>query len=219
MTELGPLFDEEETNDAEPIIEFAYGDAEYWEKRYAKSDTDFDWFFGWETLSTKIADFYRPTDRVLLLGCGNSRMPRDMLDIGFPLIASIDLSPTVIAQLQETYKGESRLQWFEMNCAKLGFPDQSFDLVIDKGTIDAIMCGDDCDELVNDTMSEAFRVLTDGGHFVCITFGSPGERFPAMRAVRRKWRVYPPIVMPPTDIIEDDGCDYIYIFEKRENLW
>jgi RAT1-interacting protein len=131
------------------------------------------------------------------------------------VIANIDLSSVIIANLREQYKDEPRLQWFAMNCAQLLFEADSFDLVMDKGTIDAIMCGDDGEVIVDATMAEAFRVLRNGGHFVEITFGTPAERFPAMRGVRRNWHVYPPIILPPSDVIEDDVSDYIYVFEKR----
>jgi ubiquinone/menaquinone biosynthesis C-methylase UbiE len=216
MGSYGPLFEEEEIVEDDGIIQYDYGKADYWEDRYARAEEDFDWFFGWDTLRASIAQFYTPADRVLIIGCGNSVMARDMLDTGFPLIANIDLSTTIISQLQERYQNEPRLQWFAMNGAQLSFPDQSFDLIIDKGTIDAIMCGDNCEEIVNATMSEVFRVLTNGGRFIIVTFGTPGERFPAMRSVRRNWFVYPPIILPPSEEIEDDVSDYIYVFEKRE---
>lgn len=216
MAIADPLFEEEEIPEDDGIVRYNYGKADYWEERYARAEEDFDWFFGWSTLGTTIAQFYTPTDRVLIIGCGNSVMARDMLGTGFPLIANIDLSTTIISQLRERYKDEPRLQWFTMNCAQLTFPDESFDLVIDKGTIDAIMCGDNYEEIVNATMGEAFRVLTNGGRLIVVTFGTPAERFPAMRSVRRSWHVYPPIVLPPSEEIDDDVSDYIYVFEKRE---
>jgi SAM-dependent methyltransferase len=216
MSDFGPEFEEEEVEEAEPSTVIEYGQADYWENRYATAEGEFDWFFDWETLSSNIKSFYTGNDRVLIIGCGNSGMARDMLEAGFRVITSIDLSATVISQQKELHKDEPRLEWYAMNCATLTFPDNSFDLVIDKGTIDAIMCGDESEKIVNDTMSEAFRVLRNGGHFVSITFGSPGERFPEMRAVRRPWYVYPPIIIPPSDFIEGDVEDYIYIFEKRE---
>jgi ubiquinone/menaquinone biosynthesis C-methylase UbiE len=211
-----PLFEEEDTAEDDGIVQYNYGKADYWEERYARTEEDFDWFFEWNTLGKTIAQFYTPSDRVLIIGCGNSVMPRDMLDTGFPLIGNIDLSTNIISQLKERYKNEPRLQWFAMNCAQLAFPDQSFDLVIEKGTIDTIMCGDNCDEIVNATMGEVYRVLTNGGRLVVVTFRTPAGRFPAMCSVRRNWFVYPPIVLPLSEEIEDDVGNYIHMFEKRE---
>jgi ubiquinone/menaquinone biosynthesis C-methylase UbiE len=207
------LFEEEDSEEEEHVV-YNYGNPQYWETRYAKEDSAFDWFFGWEKLSAHISQFYSPTGRALVIGCGNSTMSADMLADGFPFIASIDLSKVVIAQLKEQYKDEPCLQWYTMNCAKLDFADESFELVIDKGTIDAIMCGDDADELVPRTMAEVFRVLSNHGKFVVISFGSPSERFPTMRGARRNWIVHAPIVLPPCEEIEDDTCDFIYMFEK-----
>jgi hypothetical protein len=65
-------------------------------------------------------------------------------------------------------------------------------------------------------MSEVFRVLTNGGRFIEITFGTPAQRFPVMRRVRRNWVVHPPILVPQNDETEGSWFDYIYVFEKHD---
>jgi RAT1-interacting protein len=175
MIDVAALFEEEEVADEDEIMTFRYG----------KADGDFDWYFGWEALSPPIAEFYSLTDRVPILGCGNSKMGPEMLAAEFPLIVNIELSAVVISQLQEGYKTDPSSQWHVMNCAELSFPNKSFELVIDQGTIDAILCGDNGYDIVEATPNEVFRVLAKGGRFVEIAFGTPGQRFPAMRNVRR----------------------------------
>jgi ubiquinone/menaquinone biosynthesis C-methylase UbiE len=166
-------------------------------------------------MAAETSAFFLPSDRALVLGCGNSPMSQEMLESGFPTVVSIDISPSVIAQLQEKHQNQPRLEWYMMDCTKMSFPDASFDLVVDKGTIDALMCGDNSDEKIASTMKEIFRLLTNRGHFIVATFGSPSQRFPAMRRDRQKWYVYPPIIVPPPDTHPEDSINYIYVFEKR----
>ena len=53
--------------------------------------------------------------------------------------------------------------------------DQSFDCVIDKGTLDALISGKDltiCEKMIRETM----RILKEDGQFILITYGSPEGR-------------------------------------------
>ena len=215
MDDFDGLFKEEEEEDA-----FSdYGSAQYWDSRYRDSRNPFDWYFGWDKLAEKIGQFVKPSDSALVIGCGNAEMSFDMLKEGFPRIVNIDISPSVIEQMKEKYAGEKRLEWMVMDCADLSaFRDGEFDLVIDKGTFDAIMCGQGSDDIIDRAMKENYRVLKNGGHFIIVTFGSPSQRFPAMRRTRLPWYVYPPIIMMPQNQGIETSRDYIYIFEKREAM-
>ena len=44
--------------------------------------------------------------------------------------------------MTERYKDKPTLQWQQMNVCALDFPDETFDVVIDKGTMDSILCGE-----------------------------------------------------------------------------
>ena len=213
MDDFGGVFKEEEDGDA-----FSdYGSPQYWDDRYKGSENPFDWYFGWDRLGAQIQNFMKPTDNVLVIGCGNAEMSYDMLKDGFPRVVNIDIAPSVITQMKEKYAGEKRLEWIVMDCTDLSaFRDGEFDVVLDKGTFDAIMCGNGSADLIDKAMAENYRVLKNGGRFIVITFGSPSQRFPAMRRTRRSWYVYPPILMRSTTESGTQGLDYIYIFEKRE---
>jgi hypothetical protein len=73
-----------------------------------------------------------------------------------------------------------------MDIRDLKFEDKSFDVVIDKGTMDALMCdrGDVWDpspELIKEVkaeVDEVTRVLRVDGKFIYITFGQPHFRKP-----------------------------------------
>ena len=60
------------------------------------------------------------------------------------------------------------------------FPNASFDLVIEKGTLDALYTGPV--QLVSPTIQESFRVLRPGGFLVSISFGNEAKRKDLFRA-------------------------------------
>lgn len=67
-----------------------------------------------------------------------------------------------------------------MDCKDLQYGDSSFDVLIDKGTLDAIVvssdflpkCSDDSESDVMQYMNEVSRVLRSGGYFIYITFSN-----------------------------------------------
>ena len=66
-----------------------------------------------------------------------------MYDDGFHNITSIDISNVVVKQMQDKYKEKySTLKYLQMDCRQMAFEQGSFDDVIDKGTLDSILCGD-----------------------------------------------------------------------------
>ena len=80
-----------------------------------------------------VAQYVRKTDHILMLGCGNSRLSEDMYDDGFTTVSNIDISKVCIDQMVEKYRDKTGLTWQQMNCSALEFPDESFDVVLDKG--------------------------------------------------------------------------------------
>ena len=51
-----------------------YGKADYWDERYKANDTTFDWYVSYEPLKEILAPLAKPDSKVLVVGCGNSRM-------------------------------------------------------------------------------------------------------------------------------------------------
>jgi ubiquinone/menaquinone biosynthesis C-methylase UbiE len=206
------IFEEEDEEEESKYPD--YGAAGFWNESYDQNRGSFEWYFGWDRLSSEITSLYFPEDRCLVLGCGNSPMSADMLKSGFQKVVSVDLSPIVISQMKEKYKSEQRLEWLEMDATKMAFENGIFDLIVDKGLLDAILCRIDGDELAEVAVSEIFRVLAEGGRFILISFGSPGQRLPVVRKVRRDWICNPVIVVPPAVGDPKETKTYIYVFVK-----
>ncbi len=58
----------------------------------------------------------------------------------------------------------------------MSFENKKFDMVIDKSTIDALLCGDLSFTNVCAMMNEIQRVLTVGGIYLCVTYGTAESR-------------------------------------------
>ncbi|KAG8974922.1 hypothetical protein FRC05_006599 [Tulasnella sp. 425] len=163
-----------------------YSTKAYWEKRYASDEGSFDWFKSYADIKDLIHELIpQQSSRVLVLGCGNSTLSDDkMWQDGYRNIVNVDYSGLVIEKMKGKYEGRDGMEWLEMDVRELAFDDDSFDVAIDKGTMDAMMAVkgdvwnpppqvvDDCTKEID----EAIRVLRPGGVFIYLTFGQPHFR-------------------------------------------
>ncbi|KAI9228063.1 MAG: S-adenosyl-L-methionine-dependent methyltransferase [Piptocephalis tieghemiana] len=173
--------------DVVPSDKQAYKTKEYWEERYTKQSggETFDWFKNYAELKPLLRQYIpHKKSRILMLGCGNSTLSEDMYDDGYTNLVNVDFSHTVIEQMRERCADRPGMTWLEMDIRHLDLPDGSFDVVLDKGTMDALMCdkGDVwdpspqmCAEVAKE-VDEVVRVLRVGGSFIYVTFGQPHFR-------------------------------------------
>ncbi|RUS15305.1 S-adenosyl-L-methionine-dependent methyltransferase [Endogone sp. FLAS-F59071] len=168
------------SRDVIPDDPTAYKTKEYWEERYSKEppEISFDWFKKYADLKPLLNEYIpNKSVRVLMLGCGNSTLSEDMYDDGYKNITNIDFSTVVIENMRTRCVDRPEMQWVEMDIRDLKFDDNSFDIVIDKGTMDALMCdrGDvwspdeELIRTVKEEVDEVVRVLKPVGKFIYIT--------------------------------------------------
>ena len=94
-----------------------------------------------------------------------------MFMAGYQHIVNIDISEAVITQMKIATAG-MEMEWLEMDATDLKFPDRTFDCIIDKGTMDALVSGKDltpCETMLR----ELARVMKKDGQMLLITYGSP----------------------------------------------
>jgi len=121
-----------------------------------------------------------------MLGCGNSALSEAMYDAGWRNIVNVDYSPKVISTMADRHASCLSMTWQVMDVLDLQYPAASFDLVIDKGTMDAMLTtkGDPWNPPEKDItactreVDEALRVLKKrrGSKFIYFTFGQPHFR-------------------------------------------
>jgi hypothetical protein len=51
-----------------------------------------------------------------------------------------------------------------------------FNVVLDKGTLDSVLCGDNSVPNADRMMQEIYRVLAPNGVYVCVTYGDEDHR-------------------------------------------
>lgn len=162
-----------------------FGERGYWDQRYideAHTNTTF-----------KLFDWYTPFDkcyatmlsmidlsiahRVLVIGIGKSGAIETLYSNGFRNIIAVDISPTLVRQMQQKYASYSGVEFICCDVRKMTiFPDKSFTIVIDKACLDALFCEFDFMESVREALAEIHRVLAESGHFACISHASTVSR-------------------------------------------
>lgn len=121
-----------------PDSNSSYKIKEYWDERFSKEDS-FEWCKGYSDFKDLLYKHVRKVDRILMLGCGNSRLSEDMYNDGFKNITNIDYSPVVIEKMRKKCRSLAEMQWLVMDITKLTFDRSSFDVILEKATLDALL--------------------------------------------------------------------------------
>lgn len=54
-------------------------------------------------LCSILSKYIKTADRILIIGCGNSKLSADLYDVGYHDLLNIDISSTVIRQMTEKH--------------------------------------------------------------------------------------------------------------------
>ena len=145
---------------------------EYWDKFFSKRSTPFEWYGEYTDLCHVLHKYLKPSNEVLVVGCGNSKLSEDIYDAGFHVIENIDISEVVIRQMAARNREKRpKMSFKKMDILQMTYKEAKFDCVIDKGTLDAIFSNTDDEtvEKVINMFAEIERVLKTAGRYICIT--------------------------------------------------
>ena len=224
----------------------AYGEASYWEDRYADEDASstaqgkFEWLLTWADLAPVLAPELRGRRRLLHPGCGCSTLGSELraaevLAAGENgLVLNTDISSSVIEQMTRrnprcTYAVDDCLDMkVARNCVqKTGL---AFDVVLDKGTLDAFTCvnGTDVEKraAVGRYLAECRAVLgeEETGRLIVVSFGHPVTRRKYFND--HEWREVSvqSVAREKAKQVAADGSEriitdtyYVYVMEPRRN--
>ncbi|XP_078179465.1 uncharacterized protein LOC144573555 [Carex rostrata] len=169
-----------------------YGNAGYWDARYKteKGGAPFDWYRSYAALRPFLRHFVPTSSRVLMLGCGNSLMSEDMVKDGYPEIVNVDISSVVIDMMKQRHGHIPQLTYVQMDVRDMRlFSDRSFDCVVDKGTLDALLCGTNALQAASQMLGEVNRVLKQSGIYMLITYGAPSVRVQYLKQAGPNWKI------------------------------
>ena len=78
-----------------------------------------------------------------------------------------------------------------MDVKQLKFENATFDVVIDKSLLDAMVCGDGAVENIGRMMSEIYRVLTPEGSYFCISHARGSHRKKYLKNLKKyNWKYH-----------------------------
>ncbi|GIQ81694.1 hypothetical protein KIPB_002694 [Kipferlia bialata] len=195
----------------------SYHLAEYWNERYTKDTEPFEWYQKWKDLKPLLGNLVCKESRVLVLGCGSSNLSFDLYDEGVKSIDSIDISQVVVNQLNDR-KGDRNMNFYVRDSTDMGeTPDATYDIIIDKATIDSLLCGEGARQKVNDTLSHCSRILKAGGSLISISYAQPDMRLLFFDQEGYKWTVESKSIEKPK-LLESSASvpdhHYIYIMKR-----
>lgn len=95
----------------------------------------------------------------------------------------MDISAVVIEQMRRMH-GSPGQSWEVADCRSMPqYADCSFGTVLDKGTLDAVLCSSHGQADSIDYVNEVHRLLMPGGVFLLISLGQPHARLAALNAL------------------------------------
>ncbi|KAJ6852337.1 methyltransferase-like protein 13 isoform X1 [Iris pallida] len=224
---------------------YNYGDCAYWDSRYLEEggESNFDCYHRYSALRPFIRHFVPASSPILIIGCGNSLMSEDMVKDGYDDIINIDISSVVIEIMTRKCAHIPQLKYMQMDVRDMTFfHDESFNCIIDKGTLDSLMCCADAPLSAFQMLEEVSRIIKTGGIYMLITYGDPSARVPLLNNSGCKWKIMLYIIprpgfqarggcssskstmepIPLTDkgllpadfVLEDPDSNYMYICKK-----
>lgn len=176
-------------------------------------------------------------------------MSEDMIKDGYEDIVNIDISSVAIEIMRRKYEHIPQLKYMQMDVRDMSFfPDESFDSVIDKGTLDSLLCGNNAPISAKQMLGEVSRLLKPRGVYMLVTYGDPTVRVPHLNRPVYSWKIKLYIIprpgfqksasstssaatsfvepvpinekgqLPADYVLEDPDSHFIYICEKMDEL-
>ncbi|XP_072297517.1 EEF1A lysine methyltransferase 4 [Eucyclogobius newberryi] len=201
-----------------PDENLRYKDVDYWDERYT-TEQCYDWLGGFSKFQHLMGKHIKKEESILVLGCGNSSMSGDMYSAGYHSITNIDYSSVCISAMSARYRDSPGMTWQQMDVRQLSFPDASFDVVLEKATLDALMVEEKSPwtmsqqtaTFIHQTLFQISRCLKPGGRFISITFANPFFRKRLYARTEYNWSI--------KDYTYGDGFEYyMYVLTKGEQL-
>jgi len=163
----------------------SYQDEDYWERRYKTGDKGANpdqiddrgvgWLCGYQGPLQETLQAITGGDRskvILNIGCGLDRLSPDIYADGFTNLLSSDISAHAIAEMQKASSEDMPMaKWLVDDVMQMNVPSESVDIVMDKGTLDALLIRPQPFRCAAKALREIQRVLKVGGIYMLITHG------------------------------------------------
>ena len=82
------------------------------------------------------------------------------------------------------------------------FEEGEFDIILDKGTLDSVLCGENAKPLVEKMLEEVYKVMKKGGAFICISYGNENSRLSYLKL--KDWKIEVKKIAKPSKMFTSD---------------
>lgn len=104
-----------------------------------------------------------------------------------------------------------------MDVRKLKYSNSSFDFIVDKSTIDALLCGENSYLNVAIMLKEVQRVLKVNSYYMIISYGKPENRIPHLERAHLDFDISVYTIKKDVDDNPDlNKIHYVYLCKKKE---
>ncbi|OQS00149.1 methyltransferase [Thraustotheca clavata] len=142
---------------------------EYWDEFFTKrQEKAFEWYGQYANMRPVLKTIVKPSDRILVVGCGNSDLSPLWANDGYKNMVSMDFSELVIKEMKQKHP---KMQWDVMDMTNMTYANESFECIMDKGALDALMATDEASVLASASkmFQEVDRTLSVNGTYICVT--------------------------------------------------
>ncbi|ETN70798.1 methyltransferase domain protein, partial [Necator americanus] len=170
-----------------------YACREYWNERFLEEE-QFEWLADFDAFKHLVLPHLKLDSRILHVGCGSSQMSVQLYNMGYKNITNVDYSEVLVDSRRSSFPN---MKWICDDIRSLAsIPSGSFDVVIEKATLEALLVtekspwnpSDVALETIDSVFESIARVLTGDGIFISISFTQPHFRVPALLR-QEKWSV------------------------------
>ena len=151
---------------------------------------------------------------MLMVGCGSSNLSDLMWEDGWRDMTSIDFSDVAIEAGKQRTKDRPGMQWRCMDATSMTFSPRSFDVILDKGLLDALLLGEwpQAEESLTRLGASVNEVLRSDGCWVVFSLSGPRTILPVLGPMlQRNWEI-------ESMIVHRLEYAYLYRITKRDAL-
>jgi len=167
-----------------------YGNVEFWDDYYVTDRPEpYDWFFSAKHLTPLLKLILRPSDEILMVGCGNAPFSEELYALGYDRQVNNDNCELVVLQMRQR---APHMVWDVEDVRAMSYPADRFDVIFDKGLLDNLYCYRDPEENCQRAVADMYRVLKPGGCFIVLSCHDEDEVEGSLRASpQRVWEEGP----------------------------
>eukprot|EP00850_Spirogloea_muscicola_P011442 SM000071S21066 [mRNA] locus=s71:264129:269803:+ [translate_table: standard] len=195
---------------------------QFWETFFERrGDEPFEWYSEWEELRGFLWDLCATDEDILVAGCGNSELSAQWFDAGYTKITNIDFSRKVIQDMLKKHVTVRRtMRWLVMDMTSTKFPDATFDVVFDKGGLDALMGepGEEATAVGQRFLTEVARLTKpNGGRYICITLAQEHILELLLANFRSQWEVSIHRIPPSARSVRSSLRPFLIVAKSTHN--